>query len=195
MTPHEDCTALLLAGGEGRRFGSNKLLRAKVNGQALGLVTASIYSAIMPTVVVVRAEDKATASMFNDNGFTIVEAELASEGMGHTIAAGVSYLENTSAQACLIGLADMPFVASSTLIALRDCLVAGVAMVRPCHAGAVGNPVGFRREYFPALVELRGDSGARELLKNSARHVHLVNVDDPGVLQDIDTPADLTSHQ
>ncbi|MNY74038.1 MobA-like NTP transferase domain protein [compost metagenome] len=59
----------------------------------------------------------------------------------------------------------------------------------PMYRGRRGNPVGFSRHYLPQLLALEGDQGARGILKHSA--VTELEVDDSGILQDIDTPADL----
>ncbi|HNJ82567.1 MAG TPA: nucleotidyltransferase family protein, partial [Piscinibacter sp.] len=59
------------------------------------------------------------------------------------------------------------------------------------HKGVRGHPVGFSAELYSELVTLRGDEGARRLV---ARYPAIgVEVDDPGVLIDVDTEADLES--
>jgi molybdenum cofactor cytidylyltransferase len=75
------------------------------------------------------------------------------------------------------------------MLALRAALEQGAPIVVPVHAGQRGNPVGFSRAHREALLALRGDQGARAILK--AHPVSVVSVDDPGVVSDIDTVADL----
>jgi molybdenum cofactor cytidylyltransferase len=57
------------------------------------------------------------------------------------------------------------------------------------HDGQRGNPVAFGRGHLHALLALAGDQGARSILKNNP--VNELMVDDPGILQDIDTPSDI----
>jgi molybdenum cofactor cytidylyltransferase len=57
------------------------------------------------------------------------------------------------------------------------------------YQGKRGNPVGFDRRHLPQLLALEGDQGARGILKQYP--VQEVDVDDAGILQDIDTPQDL----
>jgi molybdenum cofactor cytidylyltransferase len=83
----------------------------------------------------------------------------------------------------------MPFVAQSTLAALRDAVQAGAGIAVPVHGGRRGNPVAFGAVHLDALLAMHGDQGARRLLR--AHPVDEVSVADPGILQDIDTPADL----
>ncbi|XLZ67968.1 nucleotidyltransferase family protein [Massilia sp. SR12] len=64
------------------------------------------------------------------------------------------------------------------------------AIAAPVHGGRRGNPVAFGRAHLQALLALEGDQGARSILKNNP--VNELAVDDPGILQDIDTPSDIT---
>ncbi|MCK6425843.1 MAG: nucleotidyltransferase family protein [Burkholderiaceae bacterium] len=111
-------------------------------------------------------------------------------GMGYTIATGVRARPN--ATAWLILPADMPLVRPSTLMALARSL-GQHSVVHPQYRARRGHPVGFSAELYDELVKLRGDEGARRLL---ARYpVHAVEVDDPGVLVDVDTRHDLALAQ
>ena len=66
------------------------------------------------------------------------------------------------------------------------------AVLQPVHAGRSGHPVGFGRGYFAALEKLTGDEGARRVLESAACRLVRFEVNDPGVLQDVDTPSDLS---
>jgi molybdenum cofactor cytidylyltransferase len=107
-------------------------------------------------------------------------------GTGASIAAGVSARPN--AGGWLVLPADMPLVTSATLRrvagALRDHTIAYAQL----H-GRRGHPVAFNAELYSELVTLQGDEGARRLV--SRYPAHPVEVDDPGVLVDVDTLADL----
>jgi len=84
----------------------------------------------------------------------------------------------------------MPMVRSETLVEVAREL-ADHAVVFAQHKGVRGHPVGFSAELYSELIALRGDEGARRLV---ARYPAIgVEVDDPGVLIDVDTEADLES--
>jgi len=68
-------------------------------------------------------------------------------------------------------------------------LRSGIAIVAPRFAGERGHPVGFAGRYFAELVTVTGDEGAKHLVKRDG--IVLLDVADPGVVRDIDTPADL----
>jgi len=109
-------------------------------------------------------------------------------GMGDSIAAGVA--ARSGAAGWLMLPADMPMVQPLTLLAVANALshhAVAYAQLR----GQRGHPVGFGAELFSELMRLSGEEGARRLV---ARYpAHPVDVEDPGVLQDMDTEADLAS--
>jgi molybdenum cofactor cytidylyltransferase len=59
------------------------------------------------------------------------------------------------------------------------------------HRGRRGHPVGFSPELYSELVQLSGDEGARRLVARYPSHG--VELDDPGVLADVDTNDDLAA--
>jgi molybdenum cofactor cytidylyltransferase len=108
--------------------------------------------------------------------------------MGATLAEGIGRLADWSG--VLVALADMPWVrASSFTTVARELARDGICV--PRYQGRQGHPVGFARQFFPELAALEGDQGARELLQRHAGQVTFLELDDPGILQDIDRQEDL----
>jgi len=107
-------------------------------------------------------------------------------GMGHSIAAGVSAAGD--AEGWLILPADMPLLRASSILAVAEALQQfPVAYAQ--HRGHQGHPVGFSAELFSELVDLKGDEGARRIVARYPSQA--VDLDDPGVLLDVDTVEDL----
>lgn len=176
------------------RFGSHKLLAALPDGTPVGVAAARALRAVLPEVVaVVRPGDAELAALFVEHGLRIVECAEARQGMGHSLAAGVAATHH--ADAWLIALADMPAVNASTLTSLIARLHEGSIWVAPFHAGRRGHPVGISARFRDELLALRGDVGARAILERAGSGLTRVEVDDPGVLFDIDTPADLAAQR
>lgn len=188
---------ILMAAGRGRRFDPqgqrNKLLQPLPGGDALVVVaSARKLLQVLPRVVaVVPPQDGGVGAQLEALGCTVTVCPDADSGMAASLTHAIRHSLQvfTPADAWLVALADMPRVAPSTLQALADALGAGAGIVAPTLAGKRGNPVGFGRIHLDALLELRGEEGARRLLKTFP--VTEVAVDDPGIFQDIDTPADL----
>jgi molybdenum cofactor cytidylyltransferase len=98
--------------------------------------------------------------------------------------------------AVLICLGDMPLVGPDVLnsiIAAYD-LAEGREVVRPSFGGQRGNPVLWGKRFFPELLKLSGDAGARQILQAHMEFVAEVPVPTDSVLQDFDTPEMLAKH-
>lgn len=184
--------AVLLAAGRGSRFDAsgarNKLLSALPDGRLVCVAAAQALRAALPRVVaVVSTAQTEVAARLREAGCEVSICPDAAAGMGHSLAWGVQ--QAADASAWLIALADMPFLRAETVKRLLDQPGGADRIVVPILGGRRGHPVLFGRAHGAALMALQGDRGARSLLANHP--VLEVAVDDPGVLRDIDTPADL----
>jgi molybdenum cofactor cytidylyltransferase len=181
---------ILLAAGSSRRFGSNKLLAPLADGTPLAVAAARrLIAAVPEAIAVVRPGDAELAAVLGAQGLRIVECAQAQQGMGHSLAAGVA-AANT-ADAWLIALADMPYIKVSTITGLMAQLLDGAVLVAPFHAGRRGHPVGFAAGLGAELLAANGDTGAGARLVRHAASLTRLDVDDPGILIDVDTPGDL----
>jgi molybdenum cofactor cytidylyltransferase len=182
---------ILLAAGQATRFGSDKLAHPLPDGTPLIQAAArNLRLATDHVIVVLRPDQPTLLDLLGTEDVEIVECVAAAGGMGHSLACGVSAAP--AASGWLIALADMPLIRPDTIRQAADLLRAGASIVAPQHHGQRGHPVGFQQAHFPALSALGGDSGARDLLARHAAELQLFACDDPGVLLDIDTPADLS---
>ncbi len=181
------CAALVLAAGRAQRFGSDKRLARLPSGQSLLATTlARALDHFADVSVVLRPGDDAQL-LGIDTRAHLVWAEQAERGMGASLAAGVTALLHTQAQAVAVLLADMPWVAPGTLQAL--CRQASAArIVLPLYQGQRGHPVIFGRAFWPALVQLQGDQGGRQIIQDNPQACVTVAVDDAGVVLDVDVP-------
>ena len=181
---------VLLAAGAGRRFGGGKLLYPLPDGTPIGVAAAaSLLPACDRLLAVVRRGDDELAALLAGAGCEIVVCPEAEAGMGHSLASGVR--ASADASAWLVALADMPFIAGASHQAVASCLRAGASLVACAYRGQRGHPVGFSDAWLTQLMVLEGDQGARAIL--GQHHVTLCDVDDPGVIQDIDRPEDLVN--
>lgn len=183
---------ILLAAGRGRRFdplgARNKLLQRLPSGEPVVAASARHLLSVFPHVVaVVPPQDGGVAELLRALGCHVTVCLEADAGMGRSLAHAVA--QAPDAGGWLVALGDMPFVAASTLHALRAALEGGAGISAPSFQGRRGNPVGFGPRYRQDLLALEGDQGARRLLQSHA--LTLVEVDDPGILRDVDLPADL----
>jgi molybdenum cofactor cytidylyltransferase len=110
--------------------------------------------------------------------------------MGASLAFGVAAAPE--ADGWLVALADMPWVRPETVAAVADLLRGGALIAAPARGVRRGHPVGFGHSLISELLGLRGDRGAREVLSRHADRISLLDVDDDGILLDIDELSDIS---
>ena len=188
-------TVVVLAAGLGSRFkagavagaGVHKLGQPLGDGSVLQQTLLHVLASGLPLVVVTTpalASEAARHVALRD--VLCLPDGAAPVGVGHSIAAGVA--ARCDSPGWLVLPADMPLVRPSTLQAVARAL-AEHAVAYPQYLGRRGHPVGFSAELYADLAALEGDVGARRVI---ARYAALaIEVDDPGVLIDIDTESDL----
>jgi molybdenum cofactor cytidylyltransferase len=190
---NEPAVVVLAAGAGSRYHGARHKLSEKLGADSVLARTLRNAIASEMTVVLVVSEALAEEArgLIAAEDMVVVDARSQTTwGMGDSIAAGVSI--HASASGWLVLPGDMPFIRPASLRAVADALdQQPIAFAQ--HRGRRGHPVGFGAEMFSELVMLKGDEGARRLL---ARYpTAAVELDDPGVLFDIDTVDDLAEAQ
>lgn len=193
--PPEGVVAVMLAAGQGRRFGSDKRQARLPDGRTmLDHACAPVFKAGLSLYLVLRPEDTGSAlePILSMPSCHRVDAVQAERGMGHSLAAAVAALP-AEVCGCLVLLADMPVLHGGTLSHLARTLsdMGEQGLVAPEWGGRRGHPVGFGRHWFAELSALDGDEGGRSLLQREARRLRRVPVDDPGVVMDVNRPEDL----
>ena len=179
---------LLLAAGSATRFGSDKLSHRLPHGVPMAVQAARhLRSAVSRVVAAVKPGTEELALQLRSEGCEIVVCANAVEGMGASLACAARAAGK--ADGYLVALADMPFVRPSTIAAVRDALASGAALAAPYWRARRGHPVGISGTFFDDLLACKGDEGAKQLFARN--EVRKVAVGDPGVIRDIDTPADL----
>ena len=188
---------ILLAAGFSTRFGANKLLAPlpaglPEAGTAVAAAAARHLAQALPEpVAVVRPRAQKVSQLLREAGCKTVVCRNAAEGMGTSLAAGIRAAED--ADGWVVALADMPFVSAETIRRIAVALEEGAAIAAPSCDGERGHPVGFARRFRDELLGLKGDEGARQILKAHPDWITLYETGDRGVLRDIDVPGDLAA--
>jgi molybdenum cofactor cytidylyltransferase len=187
-----EIVGILLAAGRGSRFGSDKLMHPLTDGRPMAEIAARrLLPACDRVIAVCRPGSEALARQLADCGCRILPCSEADSGMGHSLAAAVR--ATPEAAGWLVALADMPFIETATHQRVSDELRSGAGIVTVEYEGRRGHPVGFAQAYFPELIALSGDQGARRLLVTHAARIKCLALGDPGICRDIDTVADLVA--
>jgi CTP:molybdopterin cytidylyltransferase MocA len=197
--------AVIVAAGAGSRLGGvAKALLAYRGRTYLETIAATARAVgLVDAVVVVGApfaED--VAAHARQLGLRVRVNPAPERGMASSVALGFAAIANGPAAAAWLWPVDHPAVAEATLRRLVDALAASrgsgasetsgppCMVIQPRHRGAGGHPPLIRRALWPALAGCACEAqGARGVLR--AARLVAVDIDDPGVVRDIDTPADL----
>jgi CTP:molybdopterin cytidylyltransferase MocA len=173
--------AVVLAGGASRRLGELKQL-VRLNSETLveRAVRVCREAGCAPVVVVLGASADKVLEQCSFGDAVVVTNDGWGEGMGSSVRSGVRMLPQ-DVTGCVITTCDQPAVTAEHLRAL----MASGEMTASAYAGRRGVPAYFPHMMFAELMNLRGDSGARQLLKD-AKALELA-----GGELDVDTPAEL----
>jgi molybdenum cofactor cytidylyltransferase len=187
---HEKVAAIILAAGQSRRMGGPNKLLARFDGEPLirRIARRAISSRADPVIVVTghRAED-VSAVLEGLNVQVVHNADFA-DGLATSLKAGLQAVPEEAGGA-LVLLADMPEISTAIIDRLVDAFRArsGPAIVLPTIAGKRGNPVLWARDYFPELMSVTGDTGARHILAQHEEAVERVEIG-AAAGTDVDTP-------
>lgn len=188
-------TAIVLAAGQGSRFRAEAGAdQDKLLADCVGLdgVTRPVIEQVLvnlPKCVVKRwlvTSPERTQVIRLAEAYGCEVLLLRSAGMGDSLAAAVA--ASGLADGWLVVLGDMPFIQSSSIEQVIDGLEVGGISV-PVQDGQYGHPVAFDRASGPGLMALTGDRGAKPLFAQTV--VREVQLNDPGVLWDVDLPKSL----
>ncbi len=181
---------ILLAAGKSSRFGGDKLRYPITQNKSVAVQSClNLIAGTDKVLAVIRPGAEILAELLENTGATVVICPNAEQGMGTSLAYGVSCLPE--AHGWLIALADMPWIQTSTICKVAYSVRSGASISVPVWQGKRGHPVGFSRVFRDELIALSGDSGAKKLLEKYSTQIHELDCKDSGVLRDIDIPADL----
>jgi len=183
--------AIVLAAGRSTRMGGPNKLLEKISGKPLVRIAAeeALRSRAGPVVLVTGHERAHVEAALAGLPVRLVHNPDYAEGLSTSVKAGLAALP-PEAEAAIVCLGDMPQVTSS----LIDRVIAAfdpecnALVVLPTFAGKRGNPVLWSRRFFPELMALEGDVGARHLIGAYPEVVTEVPVDNAAAMVDIDTP-------
>jgi molybdenum cofactor cytidylyltransferase len=176
---------LILAAGEGRRFGGTKQL-AELDGRPLLEHALAAMKDVTPRVVVLgHAADEIRRGV-NMHGASVVVCEDWDEGQSASLRTGLAAL--AGADAVVVVLGDQPGITPAAVAAIVAA-AGDEDAVRAVYDGKPDHPVLLRRPLLDRAGELRGDTGFRDLLESaSVREVEIGSLADPA---DIDTREEL----
>lgn len=174
-----------------QRMGSLKQLLPLGTSTVMGVTLAKISASDAGSViVVVGAMEEATSEIARQAGATVVSNPDYRLGMSTSLRKGLEELK-ADCELFMVALADQPLTETETYnLLLEQARESDKGIAVPVYEGQKGNPIIFKRRYLPELLTLKGDVGGRALLKRHPEDIFYIEVRDPGVVTNVNTPGD-----
>jgi molybdenum cofactor cytidylyltransferase len=184
--------SIVLAAGRSSRMGPRNKLLEQIGGEPMVRRVAAVAngSGAKPVVVVTGYEAAEVGAALQGLGVTLILNPDYAAGLSTSLRAGVGALP-TGIDGALILLGDMPEVEGSVLGALVAAFTGERAICIPVRHGRRGNPVLWGSRYFPEMMALTGDFGAKPLMARHQAQIIEVEVATDSIFHDVDVADDL----
>lgn len=181
---------LVLAAGESSRMGRDKALLAYRGHTFLETVLAALRQADVTHIAVVLGHHAEEIQRGVDlSGTTVVVNQNYRRGQTSSLQAGIRALEGPELEALVLTLVDHPAISPDVVQRLVSAFRQdGSPLVVPTYQGRRGHPVLIGRTLFEEFKSLESSEGANTVLRRYREGTQLVEVEDPGVLLDVDDP-------
>jgi molybdenum cofactor cytidylyltransferase len=183
---------LVLAAGLSQRMGTPKQLLPFGQKTILQTVVDVLLTLPLAGVIVVLGhEAERVRASLADRSVTYCVNDNYREGMFSSVLCGLNHMPE-SADAFLMVLGDQPHIEARVGRAVIDAYQGGdVGIVIPTWGGKRGHPalVDLKR-YRSEIMSLSGDAGLKPVMRGHEHDTRMLDVDDSGILRDLDTPED-----
>ena len=186
--------AIVLAAGASTRMGRSKALLEVDTSTFLERAVHLLREAGCRYVVAVVDHDDWTERLADVSGAAVVINDQPGAEQIDSLRLGIANLPEGGAGVVVLPV-DFPRISTQTVVALiEEFEHSEPAILNPSHNGVAGHPVIFARRILPELLEPDLPHGARSVIEAHAGEARTLEVNDPGILIDIDTPADYEQH-
>ena len=178
---------IILSAGESRRMGRDKALLEYRRTTFLGRIIAVLEPRVEPLVVVLGHHAEAIRQAVPSGPRVVVNTNYQA-GMLTSLQTGIRELPPDT-EAALFTLVDHPAVAEETVeLLIGEWAKARPLIAIPRHGGRRGHPVIVNRQVLDEILALGPESSAKDVIRSHRDRTLFVDMDDPGVLYDIDLP-------
>ena len=185
----EKPTFIMLAAGNSRRFGSNKLLY-EIGGVPMYLRTLhklqKAASELGNCEIIVVTQYQEIASKAQESGVRVLINPYPERGISSSMQIGLAAAKESAA--CLFIVSDQPWLTTETIVDLvHKFLSEDKGMACTLLGTKTGNPCIFSRKYYQELQEITGDKGGKQIINRHPEDVAYLEIEDAKELVDVDT--------
>jgi len=193
MHKFDDTCVVILAAGFSKRMGKQNKLLLPIGGQALLRHAIDNFRRVdlKDIVVVIGYQHEDIAELLEGLKVSVVMNHDFASGQGSSVRCGLAAVR-PNAQATFIALGDQPAVSSSTIMTMLKTFADNkeAEIVVPMFSGARGNPVLISANVRQQVLSRTSDYSCRDFIDDHPELVIKVELDDHGVVTDLDTPED-----
>lgn len=190
MSSYRHIAALILAAGQSKRMGDeNKLLLPYKGVSVLSHIIVQVKKAGVSRIFAVTGHEREkVAAEISRHDITIIHNDLYGEGMSSSVKSGIKSLPD-DVDAVLVILGDMPGITAEIIskIMIAYNPAEGRKIIIPTHRGKRGNPLLWDRDFFSDFERLKGDRGAKTLLRDYPDFIAEVEIGAEAIFMDIDS--------
>ena len=187
-------STILLAAGQSKRMNTENKLVKKIKGIPLIKCALNniLKSSVNEIVIVLGYQSEIIEKLIDKNDkIKFVFNSNFETGMASSIRKGVENLSKKT-DAFFISLGDMPSINYDTYDQLIECKK-NQKIIVPMFKGQKGNPVLFPKSFEKIMLSIQGDCGAKKILENNKKQVLNIEINDPGIIKDIDVLDDFNN--
>ena len=187
-------STILLAAGQSKRMNTENKLVKKIKGIPLIKCALNniLKSSVNEIVIVLGYQSEIIEKLIDKNDkIKFVLNSNFETGMASSIRKGVENLSKKT-DAFFISLGDMPSINYDTYDQLIECKK-NQKIIVPMFKGQKGNPVLFPKSFEKIMLSIQGDYGAKKILENNKKQVLNIEINDPGIIKDIDVLDDFNN--
>ena len=188
-------SAIVLAAGYSRRMnGQNKLIKKFKSKHLINHILDTLIKSKINKIIIVLGfqNSKVKKIMVKNNKISFVYNKNYKSGMASSIKSGLKRISKISI-GFLIVQADMPLVSRKIINSLYYALKnSDKEIVAPIYKKKMGNPIGFKNSMVKKFNKIKGDSGAKKMIKRNEKKLALINVNSKSISIDFNTQRDFS---
>jgi len=183
-------TAILLAAGQSKRLKDENKLTKLFKGKPLinHILFSLIKSKVNKIIVVLGFEHlKIKTKLLKSKKIKFAINKNYKKGMSSSIKTGLKKLPKNS-QGFLIVLGDMPNITKTTINKICSSITrSDKEIILPKFKNRTGNPIGFKQSMIKNIYKIKGDRGAKNIIKKNNKKIKFLNINSKSILVNLNT--------
>ena len=186
-------SAILLAAGQSKRMGGdNKLIKKYNKKYLINYIVATLIKSKVDKIIIVLGfqSPKVRKITAKNEKINFIYNKNYKSGISSSIKVGLKRVSKKNI-GFLIVQADMPLISKNIINSI--CYVVKKnrkEIIAPTYKRKMGNPIGFKYSMIKILNKIRGDSGAKKIIKRNKKNLSLIRVNSKSIFKNFNTQKD-----